>query len=296
LKPVLAFARPQRLARALFSMNALLLFERPRGLTVEPATLGGVPGAYVRLPGQAGAGVLFYVHGGAFVLGDLRSYRHLVARIAAKAGMTGYFVDYRLAPEHPFPAAVEDVVAAYRGLLASGMAADRVVLCGDSAGGALVMALLHLIPEAGLPMPRAAALICPVADLTGAGPSLVQNVTTDPLVPLRWIRRAVRDYLGAANPRDPRASPLFGHFVGACPVFLQVGRGEVLLDESLRLADVLRRDGVTVTVKVWEHVPHVWHLMSGRVPEADAAIDELAEFVRQRPIIEPPAPVGKSCY
>ena len=278
-KPALAFVQPQWLARKVFNLNAALTYARPRGVVMTPATVGGVAGAWVETQGAPTNGVLYFVHGGAFVLGSLPAYRTLVARIAQAAGRRAFVVDYRLAPEHPFPAGFVDVTAAYRGLLKE-HAPEDIALCGDSAGGNMILALLHEIGASDLPMPAKAGLMSPVSDLRGINPSLTENRRRDPLIPLRWAMRGVEAYLAGQSPDVPRLSPVLGDFAGCCPVMFQVGESEVLRDDSLVMADRLRAQGVQVDLRLWPHVPHVWHLMSGRVPEADAGIAELGAFLK----------------
>lgn len=281
-KPALAFVRPQWLARKLFNLNAIVSYERPGGLRVEPGVVGGVGGAWIACAGQDKHGVMLFVHGGAFVIGSVRSHQTLVARLAQASGLRAFSVDYRLAPEHPGPAAVEDALAVYRGLLAQGHAPEQIALCGDSAGGCIVLALLHAIGAGRLPMPGAVAVMSPVVDLTLQSPSLLENERIDPLIPRRWALAGMHAYLADGDATDPMMSPFFGAFEGACPVFFQVGQDEMLRDESVRMADVLRRQGVDVTLKIWPHVPHVWHLMSRWIPEAEAGIAELGRFLRDK--------------
>ncbi|MFT5869367.1 MAG: monoterpene epsilon-lactone hydrolase [Paracoccaceae bacterium] len=279
-KPALSLPLPQKMARMLFDLNARIIYKTPHDLTVEHADLGGVPGAWVGRQGQAKDGVILYLHGGAFVLGSHRSYRHLVAIIAAEAGMAGYLPEYRLAPEHRYPAALEDAMSVYGGLLEDGFEPDEIVFVGDSAGGGLILSLLHLLGVEEMPMPRAVALMSPVADLTLSSPSIQENKRADPLIAHAWAARGIRDYLGGHDATDPQVSGIFGQFNGVPPVLFQVGETEILRDDTLRMAEVLRSQGVDVTVKVWKDVPHVWHLMAGRVPEADQGIAELAAFLR----------------
>ncbi len=282
LKPGLAYARPQWLARKMFDLNARVSHERPRGLMAEPAIVGGVSGRWIEIRGQERRGVMLYIHGGAFVIGSVRSHRTLVARLAQASGLRAFSIGYRLAPEHPFPAAVEDALAAYRGLLADGHAPEQIAICGDSAGGSIALALLHAIGEEGLPMAGAAAVMSPVTDLTLQSPSLLGNEKKDPLIPRRWALRGVADYVAGADVTQPRLSPIFGDFAGCCPVLFQVGDEEMLRDDSVRMAQVMRQQGVDVTLNVWPDVPHVWHLMSRWIPEADAGIAELGGFLRSK--------------
>lgn len=284
-KPALALVRPQPLARLVFDLNALILAKRPAGLRRREVSLraadASVPGTWLDLGGDRARGVILFLHGGAFVIGSLRGYAHVVSRLADAAGMAGLFVHYRLAPEHRFPAASDDALTAYRALLDQGYDPARIALAGDSAGGNLVFSLLHRIGQLGLPMPGAVVAMSPIVDLTLSSPSMELNRRSDMLIASAWGQRGVRDYLGGADPADPVASPINGRFAGAPPVMFQVVTTEILYDESLRMAAKLREEGVTVRLDEWQDVPHVWHLNAGRSPEADKGIADLAEFLRQ---------------
>ena len=279
-KPTLATPWPQPIARKIFDLNALLLYKRPRDIRVTPDRLGGVPGAWVTRDGQAEHGVLLYLHGGGFVIGSLAGYRHLVARLGAAAGLRAYFVAYRLAPEHPYPAAPEDALAAYRALLLAGHSPERITLVGDSAGGWLVARLLQDIARLGLPMPARAAFLSPITDLTFSGRSISENRARDPLLPVAWARRSVAAFVGDRETAKPALSPLFGDVGGWPPCLIQVSDSEILRDDSLRLAEAITRAGGEVDLRLWRDVPHVWHLMAGRTPEADTAIEEVAGFLQ----------------
>lgn len=278
-KPLLALPLPQPLARLTFDLNAVLLYKTPRDMVVERAEFGGVPGAWITREGQENNGLLLFIHGGGFVIGSLRGYRHMVARLAAETGLRAFFPEYRLAPKYPFPAAPDDVLAVYRAALEAGHDPDRIAIAGDSAGGCLAAVLLQDIARAGLPMPRVAALISPVTDLRGTAPSMEQNRWRDHILPACWARRAMRAYLDGHDPGDPRVSPLLGDLAGLPPMIVQVCEAEMLRDDGVRLAEAARRAGGVAELHVWRDVPHVWHLMCGRVPEADAGITQVAEFL-----------------
>ena len=279
-KPMLMLPLPASLARMAFDLNARILYRTPRDMVLESVEMGGVPCTWITRRAQPDrGGVMLYLHGGGFVLGSLRSHRHLVAHLAAKSGQKALFVRYRLAPEHPFPAACDDALAVYRGLLADGHDPARITLAGDSAGGCLALVLLQDIVREGLPLPRAAALISPITDLTGSSASLLQNRWRDPILPLSWGQRAVAAYLAGQDGANPRISPLLGDLSGLPPVFVQVCESEILRDDGQRLVAAIGDAGGQAALRVWRDVPHVWHLMCGRVPEADAGVDELAAFL-----------------
>lgn len=279
LKPLLAVPLPFWLTRALFDLNALILFRTPRNLVIERAEMGGVPGAWISCEGQENKGVLLYIHGGGFVMGSLRGYRHMVARLAAETGLRAWFAEYRMAPEHPFPAAPDDMLNAYKGLLEAGHDPARIAVAGDSAGGNLAAVLLQDIARGGLPMPVAAALISPPTDLRGTSPSVEENRWRDHVMPHSLGQRVATAYLGDHDPGDPRVSPLLGDLSGLPPMIVQVCEAEMLRDDGQRLVAAITEAGGQAELRVWRDVPHVWHLMCGRVPEADAGVDELAAFL-----------------
>jgi acetyl esterase/lipase len=261
-------------------------FPMPPGARFAEAPAGGVPA--LRLAAPPGAPVLLWLHGGAYCIGSPRTHAALAAALATRMGAAAVLPDYRLAPEHPFPAAPEDARAAYAGLLAEGVAPGRIVLGGDSAGGGLVFALLHLALAEGLPMPAAALAFSPWIDLTGAGASLRELAWRDVLIPVRRFAEISTIYLAGADPRDPRASPHLAELAGAPPVLIQASRAEVLRDDARAMAARLAACGVPVTLDLCRGLPHVWQIYQGRLPEADTALDRAAAFLRPR--LRDPAP------
>lgn len=277
-KPLLALVSRPSVLRRLFTINAILNFRRPHGLrlTRMPQTRCiGVDCADGTTPKQ---GTLLYIHGGAFVLGSLRGYQHLLARLSQLSGLRTVFLDYRLAPEHPFPAAVDDAEAAWRALCAD-PASGPLTLAGDSAGGNIALALLQRIIAFDLPRPCAVAVMSPITDLRLHNATLRTNRRHDPLVSTRWGARGVAAYLDGADPTHPDASPILGDFSGAPPVLIHVDRTEVLYDDARLMAEALRAQGVDVTLTVTTGLPHVWHLNVGRTPEADKYVAEIAHFL-----------------
>jgi epsilon-lactone hydrolase len=259
-------------------------FVMPKGVRLGEAPLvaEGTQIRALRMEGPEGGPVLLWIHGGAYIIGAPETHAAMAATLALKIGAGAVLPDYRLAPEHPFPAAVEDVAAAWRGLRAEGVAAERIVLGGDSAGGGLALALLHGLVEAGEPLPGAVVAFSPWADLTESGESLRTLAWRDALIPVRRFAEIRDFYLAGADPRDPRASPVFGRFEGAPAVMVQSSRAEVLRDDARMMVARLREHGVAVTHDEWDAVPHVWQIFHGRLPEADAALDRVAEFLRAR--------------
>jgi epsilon-lactone hydrolase len=276
VKPRLAATTDPMVARRDFAMMSLI-FRRPMGVgvTVEPGApdlhwLGPVP-----VPGGF---VILFFHGGAYIFGSARSYRGLAARLARLTGLPVLLPDYRLAPEHKAPAAYEDARAAHAALIARGFAADRIVLGGDSAGGGMALALLADLCARDL-RPAAVFALSPWTDLSLSGASLRTNAESDALLPVSQMTLAVAEVRGAVAPDDPRLSPLFARYAAPPPVLIQVGDSEILLDDSRRMAALLRAAGGRVEVDLWHDTPHVFHLFDGYLPEARQALKKVSEFV-----------------
>jgi acetyl esterase/lipase len=250
------------------------------GVTAEAVEIGGVSCIVCRPDGLTDdAPVLVYLHGGGFRMASALAYRAFGSHVAKAMGGRVVLVDYRLAPENPFPAALDDTEAVYRGVLAGGTPASKVAVAGDSAGGGLT-ASLALRTLANGPAP--AALICssPVSDLTASGASYETNAATDKLWSKTSAGEVAELYLAGHDPTDPDASPLFGSWEGAPPLLIQVGSIETLLDDSRRLAEVAGSSDVDVTIHVYDDMPHVWQMSFPAFPEAVEAVEELAAFVR----------------
>ncbi|MCB5200013.1 alpha/beta hydrolase [Loktanella sp. TSTF-M6] len=277
-KPILALVRHTGVLRVLFTVNAVIGNKTPPGLRLKAIDLNGRPGMICGTDAPTPNGTTLYLHGGAFVIGNLRGYRHLVARLAQAAGTRGVFLDYRLAPEHPFPAALDDAEAAWRAL-SDDPDAGPLTLAGDSAGGNLALALLQRIIAKGLVLPHGVAVLCPVTDLRLENPSLAKNRKTDPLVSTRWGARGVAAYLAGADPAQPDASPILGDFTGGPPVLIHTDRGEVLHDDACLMADRLRHQGVDVTLTKEAGLYHVWHLNVGRTVEAGRSVAQIGAFL-----------------
>jgi acetyl esterase/lipase len=231
------------------------------------------------MPGPEGAGLLLWFHGGAYCLGSPRTHAAMVTALAARAGVGAVLPDYRLAPEHPFPAAVEDARAAWEGLLSEGWPPGRVAVGGDSAGGGLALALVHGLLAEGAAAPACVVVFSPWTDMTLSGASVRELAWRDAFLPARRLPD-VRDlYLAGADPRDPRASPHLGRFRGGPPTLIQASRAEILRDDAVAVAERMRGDGVEVALELSPGVPHVWQIYHGRLPEADAAIGRAAAFI-----------------
>ena len=228
-------------------------------VTVERLEVAGRPAEWVLVPASRPGRVVLYLHGGGYVIGSIRSHRHLAADIARAAAAAVLLVDYRLAPEHPFPAAVDDWLGAYRWLLDQGFDAGEIAIAGDSAGGGLAVASLLAARDAGLPVPAAGVCISPWTDLTMSGQSHASRAARDPLVKAADLRRFGEAYLAGAEATAPLASPLFADLAGLPPLLIQVGDDEVLLDDAVGLEQRAKAAGVDAILKVWAEMVQFWH-------------------------------------
>jgi phosphinothricin tripeptide acetyl hydrolase len=254
-------------------------FAMPSGVTVEGVQAAARPAEWLRPPAARPGAAVLYLHGGGYAIGSPRSHRHLAAAIAKAAGAPALIVDYRLAPEHPFPAALDDAVAAYRWLLGTGHAPGRIVVAGDSAGGGLTVATLLALREGNLASPAAGVCISPWVDLTCSLPSYATKAATDPIVRHAAVAEMAAWYLAGADPKGALASPLHADLGGLPPLLIQVGSEEVLLDDARELARRAEAAGVEVTLEAWPEMVHVWHWFLGMLDEAQAAIDRIGAFV-----------------
>lgn len=245
----------------------------------ETATVGGVPARWATAPGVAKDRVLLYLHGGGYILGSSLAYRALYSGLARAAGARGLALDYRLAPENPFPAAVDDAVAGYRGLLGQGIAPGDIAIAGDSAGGGLTVAMLVAARDAGLPMPAAAVAISPFADLAATGASIASKAAEDPSLNSEGLAGMAGTYLNGASPRNPLASPIYANLAGLPPLLIQVGSVEILLDDSIRLAARAGEANLDVKLEIWAGMPHVWHGFASMLSEGRDAIDQAGAFL-----------------
>jgi monoterpene epsilon-lactone hydrolase len=267
--------------RAIYS-RFLRQFPAPPGAQFERVTAGRVPAEWMVPPGASAQRTILYFHGGGYLVGGPEDYRDMVSRIAGAAQARALTIDYRLAPEHPHPAAVEDAVAAYRWLLASGADPARTAVAGDSAGGGLTVATLVSLRDAGERLPAAAVCICPWVDLELTGASMDTNAEADPLVKRDVVNTMATAYLAGQDPRTPLASPLHADLRGLPPLLIQVGETETLLDDARRLAERAQAAGVAVTYEPSPEMPHVWQWFGSFLPEAQRAIERIGEFIRKR--------------
>jgi acetyl esterase/lipase len=265
--------------RAGFAMMASL-FQVPDGVRSEKVDAGGVPAEWIEMPGTVPGRTLLYLHGGGYVLGSIDTHRSLIARIAAATRARCLAIDYRLAPEHPFPAGLDDAVAAYRWLLSQGVERSRLTVAGDSAGGGLTLATLLALRDSGAPLPAAGVCLSPWTDLEGTGDSANDPSVGDPMITADGLRATGRDYVGPGGDlQHPLAAPLHADPRGLPPLLIQVGTREVLLDDSTRLAAKAKAAGVDVTLERGEGLIHVWHFFGVDVPESVAAVARIGEFV-----------------
>ena len=251
-----------------------------RDSVFEPVTANGVRAEWSAAPGVKQDHALLFLHGGGYVIGSLASHRHMVSELGRAAGVRALALDYRLAPEHPFPAAVDDALAGYRFLLASGFAPRRIAIAGDSAGGGLAVAAMVAIQDAGLPQPAGGWCISPWIDLEGVGESMTSLATVDPTVHKDVILELAALYLNGAPARSPLAAPIYADLSGLAPLVIQVGAAETLLDDAVRLARVAGIANVAVTLEIWPEMIHVWHLFHPRLAPGRRAITRGGAAVR----------------
>jgi monoterpene epsilon-lactone hydrolase len=224
---------------------------------------------------------VLYLHGGGYVIGSVNTHRDLIARVSRAAQARVLALNYRLAPEHPFPAAVDDAVASYKWLLAQGAKPSRIAIAGDSAGGGLAAATLVAIREAKLPTPGAGVLLSPWVDLEGLGESMVTRMEVDPVVRKEGLVGMAQAYLQGQDAKTPLAAPLYADLKGLPPLLIQVGDAETLLDDSKRLNDRAKAAGVSTRLEVWPEMIHVWQLFASFLPEGQQAIDGIGKFIRE---------------
>ncbi|HXC90338.1 MAG TPA: alpha/beta hydrolase [Stellaceae bacterium] len=247
---------------------------------VEPLSANSVRAEWTTTPNDARDAALLYLHGGGFVIGSLDSHRHLVAEAGRACGIAGLALAYRLAPEHPFPAAVEDALAGYRFLLGRGIAPGRIAIGGDSAGGGLVVSTMLAIRDAGLAQPACGWCISPWVDMEAIGETMSSRAAADPTVQRAGLLDMAQLYLNGADPRAPLAAPIHADLKGLAPLMIQVGACETLLDDALRLAGVAGAADVRVDLQIWPEMIHVWHLFHPELQAGVKAIKSGGAFVR----------------
>ena len=252
----------------------------PKEARFERVDAGGVPAAWVSTPEAKQDQAILYLHGGGYYAGSLTTHQALAANISLEADARVLLVDYRLAPEHPFPAAVEDATQAYRWLLRRGLPPERMAVAGDSAGGGLAVAAMLEWKASGEPLPAAGVCLSPWFDLALTGESIETKASVDPILRPSDMPFVAWCYLRSADPKTPTASPLYGDLTGLPPILVQVGRDEILLDDSRRFTERGRQMGVSVRLDIWDEMIHVWHAYSRFVPEARKAIAAIGAFLK----------------
>ena len=255
------------------------MFKPLAGMESEPVDVDGVPGEWITFSGGGDQRTILYLHGGFYLLGSIRTHRSLAGYISAAAQARALIIAYRLAPEHPFPAALDDACTAYSWLLAHDTRPEQIILVGDSAGGGLVVSLLLTLRDQGITLPVAAVCLSPMTDLSLSGESWETNAKKDLVINPRIAEQVPSLYLPGKDPCLPLASPLFADLYGLPPLLIQVGSDERLLSDSTRLAERARLAGVDVTLEVWPNMPHVWQIAARMLPEARQAVDKIGEFI-----------------
>jgi monoterpene epsilon-lactone hydrolase len=255
-------------------------FPVPGGTSVEPATIGGVKGEWVRAKGARQDAALLYLHGGGYVVGSPKSHRHLTAALSEASGLSVFAPDYRMAPEHPFPAAVDDAVAVYKGLIESGIAPAHLSIAGDSAGGGLTIATLVAARDKGLKMPACAVAISPWADLSQGGEAYRTRLARDPMITKDGLDQMAAAYLGGKDAKTPLASPLFADLKGLPPLLLQVGTEEALYSDTTGLKARAEEAGVEVSAESWAGMMHVWHIFHPILSEGRDAVARIGSFLK----------------
>lgn len=266
--------------RRIAAGNLRLLGTLPADATVEPVAIGALEAEWIRPAGADADRVLLYFHGGGYVMGDCRTHRSIVAKFAQGSRTAALVFSYRLAPEHPFPAALDDALAAYDWLRQQGVAAASIVFAGDSAGGGLLLATLLALRQRGEAMPAAAVALSPWTDLACTGASYVTNLPTEVLAPKGCWTAFSAHYLAGADPRDPLISPLYGDLAGLPPLLIFAGGHEVMRDDSVAFAERARTAGVAVTLRVGAGLFHCYPACAPLFPEATEAMAEICAFIR----------------
>jgi epsilon-lactone hydrolase len=250
-------------------------------IALTPVNAGGVPAEWSLAPGSDASRVLMFLHGGGYCSGSILSHRRMVTEAGRVAGMRTLAIGYRLAPEHPFPAALEDALAAWRFVLTQAIGAAHVAVGGDSAGGGLSVALINTLRSAGAPFPACAWLVSPWTDLAMSGSTLASKDAVDPLIHKEYLDELADAYLPhGANRKDPRVSPLYADLHGFPPTLIQVGSAETLLADATRLAAALGGADVPVTLEVWPHMIHAWPLWNAHLEPARRALARAGAFLR----------------
>jgi monoterpene epsilon-lactone hydrolase len=258
------------------------IFSHPRkNVQVLPVNAAGVPSEWLIPVGASQNRAMLYIHGGAWFMGSANTHRSFVSRLIYAAGLRALMINYRLAPEHPFPAGLEDCIVAYDWLLQNGISATKIIVAGDSAGGNLTLALLVALRDANKPLPRAAVAISPATDLAFTGQSVHTRIKLDPIFSHGGPSTIIQDYITTHDPHEPLISPLYADLHGLPPILIHVGDHEILLDDSVRFGQRALQAGVDATTVVWPEMFHVFQLFTPLLPEARKSVEQIAGFIRK---------------
>lgn len=261
--------------------GTILSFLSLRSYNISEVSANNVPAEWNIPENAVDKRVMMYLHGGAYVAGSLKSHREIVFRLARAVRGHALAIDYRLAPEHPYPAALEDAVAAYKYLLNIGIESADITIMGDSAGGGLTLALLQELRTKKLPLPACAICLSPWTDLTGSGETMQSNSKIDPMLTSQLLDDDARYYADGMDLKIPTISPLFGSFAGLPPILIQVGTDEILLDDSRRLVELAKKDGSEIELEIWTRMFHAWHMHFFLLSDARKAINKIGQFVEK---------------
>lgn len=254
----------------------------PEGTRVEAVAVNGIPTEWIYPPDADAERVVLYMHGGAYILGSLKSHRELVARLATASGLRSLLFEYRLAPEHVFPAALDDALTAYHWLLANGTKPEHIVLAGDSAGGGLILALLQVLRDRNIAMPAGAVLLSPWTDLVGTVESRTTRDGIDPIFSAQTMNFLANFYPGPEDKHNPLISPIYADLYGFPPLRIDVGRDEVLLDDALQVAEHARATHIPVELVVWDDMWHVFQQYASVLPEGQQSLEQIGRFIRHQ--------------
>ncbi|HON45331.1 MAG TPA: alpha/beta hydrolase [Planctomycetota bacterium] len=257
------------------------IFPLDKDVQIKSIDIDGLEAAWVRIQGIEPRGTIFYCHGGGYAFGSIEMHKEFVSRLARTCNMEGFIFNYRLTPEHPFPAGLEDSLKAYTYILDQGKDPDTIVIAGDSAGGGLTMSTLLKLRELQLPLPKCTVCISPWVDLTHTSESNRLNVKIDPMLRPNVLKKIAKFYSPTEDFTNPLISPVFADLTGLPPMLILVGTLEVLLDDARLLAKNAERDGVATELEIWEGMPHVFPYMAAVLPEAEKSIENIGTFVRQ---------------
>lgn len=255
-------------------------YDMPADVVVEPVDADGVKAEWTSTPTADPTRVILFLHGGGYVAGSIQSHRHMIAQAGREAGARTLALEYRLAPEHPFPAALEDALIGYRFLLSQGFLPENIILAGESAGGGLAIATLVSLRDAGTPLPACVWCSSPWVDLEMSGATMQTKAAVDPLIQAPYLQELATAYLNGVDPRHPMVSPIYADLRGLPPLLIQVGSDETLLDDAIRLAGVAASADVRTTLQVWPHMIHAWHLFYAQLADGRRSLAEMGAFVR----------------